>query len=406
MRAAIAYAAEHGFGRAKVNFKLRDWVFSRQRYWGEPIPMVYCEHCGWQPVPESELPLTLPEVPDYHPNDEGESPLSKATDWVNTTCPKCGGKARRETDVMPNWAGSSWYFLRYCDPHNDKEFASKEALDYWMNVDWYNGGMEHTTLHLLYSRFWHKFLYDCGCVPTKEPYNKRTSHGMILASNGEKMSKSRGNVINPDDIVNTYGADTFRLYEMFIGPFDQVAMWSEESLMGVYRFVGKIYGLFKKVAAVKPSADDLRAMHKCILEVTERIDGMKFNTAVSSLMTYVNYLAGMEQIPQEMYENLMKLLSPFAPHLSEEMWARMGKDTLVLNEPWPQGDTKLAEDNVVTLAVQICCKMRGTIEMPKNAPQADVEQKALALENVARQLEGRTVKKIIVVPNRIVNIVA
>lgn len=406
MRAAIDYAVKHGFGRAKVNFKLRDWVFSRQRYWGEPIPMVYCEHCGWQPVPESELPLTLPEVPDYRPNDEGESPLSKAAEWVNTTCPKCGGKARRETDVMPNWAGSSWYFLRYCDPHNDKEFASKEALDYWMNVDWYNGGMEHTTLHLLYSRFWHKFLYDCGCVPTKEPYNKRTSHGMILASNGEKMSKSRGNVINPDDIVNTYGADTFRLYEMFIGPFDQVAMWSEESLMGVYRFVGKIYGLFKKVAAVKPSVDDLRAMHKCILEVTERIDGMRFNTAVSSLMTYVNYLAGMEQIPQEMYETLMKLLSPFAPHLSEEMWARMGKDTLVLNEPWPQGDAKLAEDNVVTLAVQICGKMRGTIEMPKNAPQADVEKKALALENVARQLEGRAVKKIIVVPNRIVNIVA
>lgn len=406
MRAAIDYAVEKGFGKAKVNFKLRDWVFSRQRYWGEPIPMVYCEHCGWQPISESELPLTLPEVPDYHPNDEGESPLSKATDWVNTTCPKCGGKARRETDVMPNWAGSSWYFLRYCDPHNDKEFASKEALDYWMNVDWYNGGMEHTTLHLLYSRFWHKFLHDCGCVPTKEPYNKRTSHGMILASNGEKMSKSRGNVINPDDIVNTYGADTFRLYEMFIGPFDQVAMWSEESLMGVYRFVGKIYGLFRKVADVRPSVADLRAMHKCILEVTERIDGMKFNTAVSSLMTYVNYLSGMDEIPQEMYETLMKLLSPFAPHLSEEMWARMGKDTLVLNEPWPQGDAKLAEDNVVTLAVQICGKMRGTIEMPKDAPQAEVEKKALALDNVARQLDGRAVRKIIVVPNRIVNIVA
>lgn len=406
INAAIGYAVEHGFGKAKVNFKLRDWVFSRQRYWGEPIPMVYCEHCGWQPIPESKLPLTLPEVPDYRPNDEGESPLSKATDWVNTTCPKCGGKARRETDVMPNWAGSSWYFLRYCDPHNDKEFASKEALDYWMTVDWYNGGMEHTTLHLLYSRFWHKFLHDCGCVPTKEPYNKRTSHGMILASNGEKMSKSRGNVINPDDIINTYGADTFRLYEMFIGPFDQVAMWSEESLMGVYRFVGKIYGLFKKVADVKPSADDLRAMHKCILEVTERIDGMKFNTAVSSLMTYVNYMAGLEQIPQEMYEILMKLLSPFAPHLSEEMWARMGKETLVLDEPWPQGDAKLAEDNVVTLAVQICGKMRGTIEMPKDAPQTDVEKKALALENVARQLEGKQIKKIIVVPNRIVNIVA
>lgn len=406
MRVAIDYAVKNGFGKSKINFKLRDWVFSRQRYWGEPIPMVYCEHCGWQPVPESELPLTLPEVPDYLPNDEGESPLSKAEEWVNTTCPKCGGKARRETDVMPNWAGSSWYFLRYCDPHNDKEFASKEALDYWMNVDWYNGGMEHTTLHLLYSRFWHKFLHDCGCVPTKEPYNRRTSHGMILASNGEKMSKSRGNVINPDDIVNSYGADTFRLYEMFIGPFDQVAMWSEESLMGVYRFVGKIYGLFKKVADVEPTTADLRAMHKCILEVTDRIDGMRFNTAVSSLMTYVNYMSGLEQIPQVLYETMMKLLSPFAPHLSEEMWARMGKTTLVLDEAWPQGDAKLAEDNVVTLAVQICGKMRGTIEMPKDAPQADIEKKAFELENVARQLEGKEIKKIIVVPNRIVNIVA
>ena len=406
MRAATDFAVKNGFGKSKINFKLRDWVFSRQRYWGEPIPMVYCEHCGWQPVPESELPLTLPEVPDYLPNDEGESPLSKAEDWVNTTCPKCGGKARRETDVMPNWAGSSWYFLRYCDPHNDKEFASKEALDYWMNVDWYNGGMEHTTLHLLYSRFWHKFLHDCGCVPTKEPYNRRTSHGMILASNGEKMSKSRGNVINPDDIVNSYGADTFRLYEMFIGPFDQVAMWSEESLMGVYRFVGKIYGLFKKVADIKPTSADLRAMHKCILEVTDRIDGMRFNTAVSSLMTYVNYMSGLEQIPQELYETMMKLLSPFAPHLSEEMWARMGKNSLVLDETWPKGDAKLAEDNVVTLAVQICGKMRGTIEMPKDAPQADIEKKAFELENVARQLEGKEIKKIIVVPNRIVNIVA
>lgn len=246
MKAAVKFAEENGFGHSKVNYKLRDWVFSRQRYWGEPIPMVYCEHCGWQPIDESELPLTLPEVPDYHPNDEGESPLSKAGVWLEAKCPKCGGKARRETDTMPNWAGSSWYFLRYCDPHNDKAFASPEALDYWMNVDWYNGGMEHTTLHLLYSRFWHKFLYDCGYVPTKEPYNRRTSHGMILASNGEKMSKSRGNVINPDEIVDAYGADTFRLYEMFIGPFDQVAMWSDESLMGVYRFVNKVYGLFKK----------------------------------------------------------------------------------------------------------------------------------------------------------------
>lgn len=405
MRAAIKYAVEHGFGQAKINYKLRDWVFSRQRYWGEPIPMVYCEHCGWQPLPESELPLELPQVTDFLPNDDGSSPLAKATDWVNTTCPKCGGKARRETDVMPNWAGSSWYFLRYCDPHNDKEFASKEALDYWMNVDWYNGGMEHTTLHLLYSRFWHKFLYDCGCVPSKEPYKRRTSHGMILASNGEKMSKSRGNVVNPDEIVENFGADTFRLYEMFIGPFDQAAMWSEESLMGVYRFVGKIYSLFKKVTKIKPSEQDLRAMHKCILEVDERIEGMKFNTAVSSLMTYVNYLSTMKEIPQEMYETLLKILSPFAPHLSEEMWARLGHNRTIVNEAWPKGDAKLAEDNVVTLAVQICGKMRGTIEMPKDSPKEEVEKKALQLENVARQLQDCNIKKIIVVPNRIVNIV-
>ena len=406
MKAATDYAVKNGFGQAKVNFKLRDWVFSRQRYWGEPIPMVYCEKCGWQPIPESELPLTLPEVPDFLPNDEGESPLSKAGAWLNTKCPKCGGPARRETDTMPNWAGSSWYFLRYCDPHNTKEFASKEALDYWMNVDWYNGGMEHTTLHLLYSRFWHKFLYDCGLVPTNEPYNKRTSHGMILAENGEKMSKSRGNVINPDDIVDAYGADTFRLYEMFIGPFDQVAMWSEESLMGVYRFVNKVYGLFKKVANIQPNEKDLRAMHKCILEVTERIDQMKFNTAVSSLMEYVNYMSSMEKIPEEMYLTLLKLLSPFTPHLSEEMWARMGKTTLIVAESWPKGDAKLAQDNEVTIAVQICGKVRGTITMPKDASRTDVEAAALSVENVKRQLEGKEIKKIIVVPNKICNIVA
>ncbi len=407
MREAIKYAEAKGFGKSKVNFKLRDWVFSRQRYWGEPIPMVYCEKCGWQPVPESELPLTLPEVPDYHPNDEGESPLSKAGDWLNTTCPKCGGPARRETDTMPNWAGSSWYFLRYCDPHNDKEFASKEALDYWMNVDWYNGGMEHTTLHLLYSRFWHKFLYDLGLVPTKEPYQKRTSHGMILAENGEKMSKSRGNVINPDEIIDAYGADTFRLYEMFIGPFDQVAMWSDESLNGVYRFVGKVFGLFKKVSkSAVLSKEDLRAMHKCILEVSERIDQMKFNTAVSSLMTYVNYLSAKSEINPQLYETLVLLMAPFTPHLAEEMWARLGHQTLVVAENWPAGDKALAQDDVVTIAVQICGKMRGTIEMPKDAPQPDVEKAALALDNVKRQLEGKEIRKVIVVPNRIVNIVA
>ena len=406
MKAAIDYAVKNGFGRAKVNYKLRDWVFSRQRYWGEPIPMVYCEHCGWQPIPETELPLELPEVPDYHPNDEGESPLSKAGEWLNATCPKCGGHARRETDTMPNWAGSSWYFLRYCDPHNDKEFASKEALDYWMNVDWYNGGMEHTTLHLLYSRFWHKFLYDCGLVPTKEPYSKRTSHGMILAENGEKMSKSRGNVINPDDIVAAYGADTFRLYEAFIGPFDQAAMWSDESLMGVYRFVNKVYQLMKKVYDIPMSEEDMRAMHKCIIEVSERIDQMKFNTAVSSLMTYVNYMSSKDKVPAEMYLNLLKLMSPFTPHLAEEMWARMGKNNSITVEPWPQGDKKLAEDSKVTYAVQICGKLRGTIEMPKDTAKEEVEKAALALDNVKRLLEGKTVRKIIVVPNKIVNIVA
>lgn len=406
MRKAIDYAVEHGFGKSKINFKLRDWIFSRQRYWGEPIPMVYCEHCGWQPLDEKDLPLTLPDIKDFLPNDEGDSPLAKATDWVNTTCPKCGGKARRETDVMPNWAGSSWYFLRYCDPHNDKAFASKEALDYWMNVDWYNGGMEHTTLHLLYSRFWHKFLYDCGYVPTKEPYQKRTSHGMILASNGEKMSKSRGNVINPDDIVENYGADTFRLYEMFIGPFDQTAMWSDESLMGVYRFISKIYGLFKKVAPVAAGDKDLRAMHKCIIEVTERIDQMKFNTAVSSLMTYVNYMSGLEKIPAELYKNLLKMLSPFTPHLAEEMWARLGENSHIITESWPQGNAALAADNVVTLAVQICGKMRGTIEIPANADNQTAQNAALELENVKKQLEGKEIRKIIVVPNRIVNIVA
>lgn len=409
IKKAIDYAEQNGFGRAKVNFKLRDWVFSRQRYWGEPIPMVYCEHCGWQPLDEKDLPLELPMVTDFLPNDEGDSPLAKATDWVNTTCPKCGGPARRETDVMPNWAGSSWYFLRYCDPKNDKEFASKEALKYWMNVDWYNGGMEHVTLHLLYSRFWHKFLYDCGFVPTKEPYNKRTAHGMILASNGEKMSKSRGNVVNPDDIVENYGADTFRLYEMFIGPFDQAAMWSDESLMGVFRFASKVYGLFKKVYRnedVPTSDGDLRAMHKTILDVTERISQMKFNTAVSALMTYVNYLSNMEKIPVEMYETLLKLLSPFAPHLSEEMWARIGHNDSIVYQPWPEGDKKLAAEDVVTIAVQINGKMRGTIECAKDADDETVKQAALQLDNVARQVSASGIKKIIVVKNRIVNIVA
>jgi leucyl-tRNA synthetase len=306
---------------------------------------------------------------------------------------------------MPNWAGSSWYFLRYCDPHNDKEFASKEALDYWMNVDWYNGGMEHTTLHLLYSRFWHKFLYDCGCVPTPEPYNKRTSHGMILAENGEKMSKSRGNVVNPDEVIDTYGADAFRMYEMFIGPFDQVAMWSEESLNGVYRFISKIFGLFNKVTPVSPNGKDLQVTHKTILDVSERIDQMKFNTAVSSLMTFVNYLTGLKEVPMASYEVLLKLISPFAPHLAEEMWARLGHNTLIVKEAWPVGDPALAEENTVKIAVQINGKMRGTIEVEKDLDKDKVIEIAKSLDNVAKQIAGIEPKKIIVVPNRIVNIV-
>lgn len=404
---AIEFAVSKNIGESKINYKLRDWVFSRQRYWGEPIPMVNCPDCGWVALPESELPLLLPEVQDYLPSDEGESPLAKATDWLYTTCPKCGhNHARRETDTMPGWAGSSWYFLRYADPCNDKEFASKEALDYWMSVDWYNGGMEHTTLHLLYSRFWHKFLYDCGLVNTKEPYKRRTSHGMILGSNGEKMSKSRGNVINPDDIVANYGADSFRLYEMFIGPFEQSADWSEESLNGVYRFVAKIYNLFKKVYKTEASKDDLRAMHKTILDVTERIDQMRFNTAVSSLMTYVNYMGALNKIPAELYSTLLQLISPFTPHLAEEMWARMGYKTSVVTEKWPVGDKALAEDDIVTMAVQVSGKLRGTIDVSKGAANDEIEAIAMSLESVKKQIEGKTVKKIIVVPNKIVNIVA
>ncbi len=406
IKAATDYAVEKGLGKAKINYKLRDWVFSRQRYWGEPIPMVHCETCGWVPIKESELPLLLPEVPDYLPNDEGDSPLSKATDWVNTVCPKCGKHARRETDTMPGWAGSSWYFLRYSDPHNEKEFASEEALKYWMNVDLYNGGMEHTTLHLLYSRFWHKFLYDCGYVPTKEPYNRRVSHGMILGEDNEKMSKSRGNVINPDDILESVGADSFRLYEMFIGPYEQVAAWSDESLNGVYRFVNKVYGLYAKVDKnAAASVEDLRAMHKCILEVESRIEQMRFNTAVSSLMVYANHLSSLAAIAPELYKTLILLMAPFTPHLAEEMWETMGGQGSVVHAAWPKADAKLAEDNMVTIAVQICGKMRGTIEIAKDASKTDVEKLVFALDNVHKHIAGKEIKKLIIVPNKIVNIV-
>jgi leucyl-tRNA synthetase len=406
IKAAVKFAEDNKIGTSKINFKLRDWVFSRQRYWGEPIPMVYCKKCGWKPIPETELPLKLPEVDDYHPNDEGESPLSKATEWLKTTCPCCGGEARRETDTMPNWAGSSWYFLRYCDPKNSEEFASKEALDYWMDVDWYNGGMEHTTLHLLYSRFWHKFLHDCGLVSSKEPYMKRTSHGMILAENGEKMSKSRGNVVNPDDIVEEYGADTFRLYEMFIGPFDQAAAWSTESLNGVFRFANKIYSLTKKLdKSAKASTKDIQQMHKTILEVSSRIDSMKFNTAVSSLMAYTNYLSSLEKVPTEPFETLIKLICPFTPHLSEEIWEKLGYSDFAIMSEWPVGDEKLAQENEVTIAVQVKGKVRGTLTIAKDTDTTEVEKQALELESVKKHIGDSQIRKVIVVPNRIVNIV-
>ncbi len=405
MAAATKFAVENGFGHTKINYKLRDWVFSRQRYWGEPIPVVHCENCGIVALPEDQLPLNLPEVTDYLPNDEGESPLSKATDWVNTVCPKCGKPAKRETDTMPGWAGSSWYFLRYIDPHNKDTFASKEAQEYWMNVDLYNGGMEHVTLHLLYSRFWHKFLYDCGMVTTSEPYQRRVAHGMILGEDGEKMSKSRGNVINPDEIVDTYGADAFRLYEMFIGPFDQVAPWSDESLNGVFRFIAKIWAMSAKVADIEPSKDDLHNMHKTILDVIDRIDLMKFNTAVSSLMTFVNYLGGLKEVPKVCFETLVKMLSPFAPHVAEELWQKLGNTGLVCQAQFPVGDKSLATSDSVTIAIQICGKMRGTVEAPLDADEEAVKALAFGLDNVKAQTEGKEIRRIIYVKNKILNVI-
>lgn len=404
MRAAIDHAVKNGFGRAKVNFKLRDWVFSRQRYWGEPIPMVYCEHCGWQPVPESELPLKLPQVPDYHPNDEGESPLSKASDWVNTTCPKCGGKARRETDVMPNWAGSSWYFLRYCDPHNDREFASKEALDYWMNVDWYNGGMEHTTLHLLYSRFWHKFLYDQGVVPTPEPYQKRTSHGMILGSNGEKMSKSRGNVVNPDDIVQDYGADTLRTYEMFIGAFDLSASWSEEGVKGCRRFLERVWKLQDILTDEEGYSADLETkMHQTIKKVSSDFENLKYNTAIAAMMSLINEFYKKNSITRGEYKTLLTLLNPVAPHITEELWQTAGFEGRLYQAAWPEYEEEKTVENVVEIGVQVNGKMRVTINVSKDETRENVI--AMAKEALGDKLTGNIVKEIYV-PGRIVNIVA
>ena len=403
------WVTEHGIGRPKTNFKLRDWVFSRQRYWGEPIPLVNCPKCGWVPLPEDQLPLLLPEVDSYEVTDTGESPLSKMTDWVNTTCPKCGGPAQRETDTMPQWAGSSWYFLRYMDPHNDKALASKEALDYWSPVDWYNGGMEHTTLHLLYSRFWHKFLYDIGVVPTKEPYAKRTSHGMILGEGGEKMSKSRGNVVNPNDIVEQYGADTMRLYIMFIGDFEKAATWSNDAVKGSKRFLDRVWNLAENAAEsyeVTPANESI--IHKTIKKVTEDIDSLKMNTAIAAMMTMVNELSANGCTRGDM-KYLLLLLNPFAPHITEELWENLGfaaqTGKMCCQAQWPVADESKTVAATVDMAVQVNGKLKGTISMPTDSEEAAVVEAALKVEKVAKAVENMKVVKTILVKNRLVNLI-
>ncbi len=401
----IEHLTEKGIGVKKINFKLRDWVFSRQRYWGEPIPLVNCEKCGWVAIPESELPLTLPDVDSYEPTSTGESPLALMTDWVNCTCPECGGAAKRETDTMPQWAGSSWYFLRYCDPHNDMALAAKEALDYWMPVDWYNGGMEHTTLHLLYSRFWSKALYDIGVLRDKEPYLKRTSHGMILGENGEKMSKSRGNVVNPDDIVNEYGADTMRLYEMFIGDFEKSAPWNPQSIKGCKRFLDRFAALVE-IAKGSGATEKLdRSMHKMIKKVTLDIDDMKFNTAIAAMMAFLNEVYEVGSITRDELALFAKVLSPFAPHLAEEVWEQMGNSSLVSLAAWPAYDEAKTKDDTVELPVQINGKMKGTVTLAADASKDEILAAVKADERITAAIAGKTIVKEIVVPGKIINIV-
>ena len=397
---------EQKIGHAQVNYKLRDWVFSRQRYWGEPIPMVLCEKCGWQPMPEDQLPLLLPEVESYEPTDDGESPISKMTDWVNTTCPCCGGPAKRETDTMPQWAGSSWYFLRYMDPHNDKALASPEALNYWSPVDWYNGGMEHTTLHLLYSRFWHKFLYDIGVVPTKEPYHKRTSHGMILGEGGEKMSKSRGNVVNPNDIIEQYGADTMRTYIMFIGDFEKAAAWSANGVKGCKRFLDRVWNLAtdQEHTGDEYSKVNEAAVHKAIKKVSEDIEAMKFNTAIATLMALVNdfYANGASRGDMKA---LLLMLSPFAPHMCEELWEMAGYGGQVCLQPWPEYDESKTVAATAKMAVQVSGKVRANIEVPADAADADIVSAALAEPKIAKLAEGMELVKSIVVRGKLVSLI-
>ncbi len=398
---------ETGKGKSKVNFKLRDWVFSRQRYWGEPIPLVYCEKCGWVPLPESELPLTLPDVESYLPTDTGESPLANLESFINTTCPHCGDPAKRETDTMPQWAGSSWYFLRYCDPTNENELASKEALKYWMPVDWYNGGMEHTTLHLLYSRFWHKFLYDIGSVNTKEPYLKRTSHGMILGEDGQKMSKSRGNVINPDDVISEYGADTLRLYEMFVGDFEKTAPWSTSSIKGCKRFLDKVWALQDIVINGNEYRDSVKsAMHKTIKKVSEDIESLKFNTAIAAMMALLNDISATGAINKAEYRTLIMLLNPFAPHITEELYNILGFEGVLNEQKWPTYDEALCVESTIEIAVQISGKIKAKLMIPADADQDQALALAKADSAVAEALNGKNIIKEIYVKGRLVNIVA
>ncbi|MBQ8514537.1 MAG: leucine--tRNA ligase [Ruminococcus sp.] len=401
-----AWLEENGKGESKVNFKLRDWVFSRQRYWGEPIPIVHCDKCGYVALPESELPLTLPDVDSYMPTDNGESPLSTLESFINTTCPQCGGAAKRETDTMPQWAGSSWYYLRYCDPKNENELASKEALDYWMPVDWYNGGMEHTTLHLLYSRFWHKFLFDLGKVSTTEPYMRRTSHGMILGEDGQKMSKSRGNVINPDDVVAAYGADTLRLYEMFVGDFEKTAPWSTSSIKGCKRFLDRVWALQDVLIDGDEYRDAIKSkMHKTIKKVSEDIENLKFNTAIAAMMELLNDISATGHVNRAELASLLMLLNPFAPHITEEMYeAHCGG--ILSEQSWPSYDEALCVDQTVEIVVQINGKVKTKMEIPVNAANEAVLEQAIAEPKIAEALEGKTVVKKIYVPNKLVNFVA
>ena len=401
----IDYLVEKGLGHRKVNFKLRDWVFSRQRYWGEPIPLVYCQHCGWVEVPYDQLPLTLPPVEHFEPGDDGESPLAACTDWVNTTCPKCGAPARRETDTMPQWAGSSWYFLRYIDPHNDKEFASMDQLKYWLPVDWYNGGMEHTTLHLLYSRFWHRFLYDIGLVPTKEPYAKRTSHGMILGANGEKMSKSRGNVVNPDDVVAELGADAFRLYEMFMGAFDQAIPWSTDGARGCRRFLDRVWRLMEMLAPEEGVRPEMAyEVHSCIKKVSEDYERMKFNTAIAAMMSLVNALYDKKSVSRGELKLLVQLLNPVAPHITEEMAQLCGFGELA-RQPWPQYDESALVKDAVEIAVQVNGKVRGRITVPASLTRDDAQAYLMNDPQFTHLLGDKALKKLVFVPGRLVNAV-